>query len=255
MIDSMNDRFYAWYINATNPYRLLFGKRKGGFIWVKKSGRFWLVSHEGIRLYSPSAHCLGASVGVFEQRFEPVLKVERGDTVMDVGASIGDTSVIFARKCAPGKVIAVEPEPLNCECLELNLAGFPHKVIQRAAWGRKETLKFHINPSVMGHSIAGLPDDIGSIEVQADTIDSMAEGTHIDFLKIDVQGAELEALKGAKDLLKTGIKVVVETHYLEEEMRSTLPEVVCFLKDQGLNVKTTPQIKGCFAPDIVHAWR
>jgi FkbM family methyltransferase len=250
---NFKEQSYAWWINITNPYRLLFGNRKGGFVWIKRKGKFWLVSHDGITLYSPSAHFLGASVSVFEARFEPVLKVNPGDTVMDVGASVGDTSILFAMKCAPGKIIAVEPELRNMECLKLNLAKFNHRIIGKAAWNRKEKLKFNINPSVAGHSIAGREDDIRTEEVEADTIDNMVQGERIDFLKIDVQGAELQVLEGAVDVLARVKKVVVEAH--NTDYGNTSAEVIQFLKDRSFTVKTTPQVGPPSYAPIVHAWK
>jgi FkbM family methyltransferase len=251
---SANEWAYALWVNLTNPYRLLFGKRKGGFIWVTKKGNLWSIKSDGFELYSPTPRFSGVSLYVFERRFEAVLKVAPGDIVMDVGAAIGDTSVVFAKKVGPkGFTIAVEPEPKNIECLRLNMRKYPSEIITKAAWDKKEVIKFHINPTVCGHSIFGLSNDIGTIEVQADTIDNMAAGRRIDFLKIDVQGAELHALRGATDVLSRVPKVVVETHYNYGE--NTCPAVVEFLKSVGFQVRTTPQLPRSNAPDIVHAFR
>ena len=248
----MNDWLYASWINITNPYRMLYGEKKGGYLAISKKGKFWKVTHDDIPMFSPSPHCLGVRVKVFGERFEPVLKVEKGDAVMDVGASAGDTSILFAKKCAPGLLIAVEAEGLNAECLEYNLKDYNHEIINKAAWNKRDKLRFNINETVCGHSIAGAEGDTDCTEVEADTIDNMAAGRKIDFLKIDIQGAEIEGLEGAEEVLRKVKKVVVETHNVNG--KSTCPDVVEYLKRKGFEVKTTPQITGCPEPDIVHAW-
>jgi len=83
----------------------------------------WLIQKGGITLVSPTPKFLGFGLRDFEMRFERFFKIEPSETALDVGACIGDTTVPMPIKTGfTGKVIAVEPHPLNIKYLKLNLA-------------------------------------------------------------------------------------------------------------------------------------
>ena len=218
----------------------------------------WLVSHDGYTLRSPNAKHFGVYKKIFEERFESVFKIGKNDTVMDVGASIGETSVLFGEKSR--HVIAIEPEPNNVRCLQYNLSKFSHEIIQKAAWNKNEKLKLFINKYVTGHSLlsnSGEGCNTGFIEVEADTLDNIYKkvGKKINFLKIDVQGAEMACLEGAETLLSETEKIVIETHLIESG--STAPQVVKFLsnRDFKFEVKKHKYTADNTFFEIVHAWK
>ena len=126
---------------------------------------------------------------------------------------------------------------------------------------KKEKIKFFIDSHVTGHSLLNdyctTDSRIGSIDVEADTLDNIARhiGKKINFLKIDVQGAELSCLEGAEELLNTTEKIVIETHVLKTG--STAPAVIQFFKDRDFFYKS---IRHRYVPDntyfeIIHAWK
>ena len=83
--------------------------------------------------------------------------------------------------------------------------------------------------------------------MQADTLDNIVKDwNRIDFAKIDVQGAELEVLQGAEEMLMKTKKLVVETHY--HGARALYPKVATCLEAKGFTVHVT-------SDRIVHAWR
>lgn len=104
-------------------------------IRIKRFENDWVITHDGISIRSPSAKHYGVDKKIFKERFESVFTIEKDDIVMDVGASIGETSVCFAEKCR--HIIAIEPEPNNVRCLEFNLRNYSHTIIQKAAWNKK----------------------------------------------------------------------------------------------------------------------
>ncbi len=246
--DCSPDVVFATWIDVTNLYRWI-RPRAGGTVMILPNGSgAWKVRTSTATLLSPTAKFLGANLQHFDQTFERVLKIDAGDSAVDVGACLGDTTIPMLRKVGPkGRVIAVEPEPTNARFLRLNTAHYRNAfIVEKAAWDSKTDLLLHLHVSPAGHSLVdSFP--YGSALVRADTLDNiLAPFGKIDFLKLDVQGAELQALHGAEETLAKVPKVVVETHYFGAKM--TAPKVEAHLQDKGFTVARTPD-------RVVHAWR
>lgn len=249
MIQRTPDNLFAFFANLY--YTINFTKKE--IVEIQKYRNCWLVTRRarttdrGITLLSPTPKFLGMhTLEGFKDKFESFFKIEEGDTVLDVGACIGDTTVPMAVKTGEkGIVIAVEPEPNNIPFLKANTSKFNNVwIIEKAAWTRKENIRFYIHSTPTGHSIIDQFKDY--IEVQADTLDNIVKAwDRIDFAKIDVQGAELQVLESAEEMLRKTRKIVVETHYSGE--RALYPKVSNFLKTRGLTVRVTPD-------RVVHAW-
>ena len=132
--------------------------------------------------------------------------VRLNDIVLDVGAHVGVfTRVALDRGAA--KVIALEPEPVNAECFRRN---FKREIgegrvvlVEKAAWSKMGKLPFALGTSNSGTSSMVVEEPGATrIQVPADTIDHILEVLEIrkvHFVKMDIEGAEREALKGALD--------------------------------------------------------
>ncbi len=130
-----------------------------------------------------------------------------GTSVIDVGANVGFFTLKFARWVSEGgKVIAIEPEPLNYARLRRAIAsaGLDHVVetVQAAAAEKSGEVKLLVNPVHPGdHRISetGAP-------VVAVTIDDLLAARNwprVSLIKIDVQGAESRVLAGASKTLQS----------------------------------------------------
>lgn len=144
--------------------------------------------------------------------------LRKGDTFIDVGANVGAYAIPVAKVVGnKGRVIAVEPSPAK-EFLKRNieLNGLKNvKVIEKAAYKRNTSLNFYYRPTVTTRSSI-MPDwEIGEkyrMKVPATTLDSALRGIRkIKILKIDVEGAEVETLIGARETLKKTRYVIFET--------------------------------------------
>lgn len=116
-----------------------------------------------------------------------------------------------------GLVVAIEPEPANFEALKRNTEGLSNVItINKAIWDKKGKKRLYIaEKGIDEHSLISSVDKNWA-GVETDTIDNIikAQGLKgVDFLKMDVEGAEIEALKGANDTLrKTRIVVIAGYH-------------------------------------------
>jgi FkbM family methyltransferase len=233
-------------------YNWLYGARRETMVNKAETG--WSVQRDGVELFCPSPQwALGQTVGLrgFSDKFERYFKIEKGDVALDIGACIGDTTLPMAIKVGPeGKIIAVEPNPGNVKYLILNLARFSNvEIVEKGVWNEKGKVEFHLHNTPTGHSIIPDKERKGRMEIIVDTLDNMFGDRRIDFAKIDVQGAEVQALQGGDRFLRNVRNLIVETHCRTDEQRRTYPKVLEILKRYDIQVK--------FAMDngLVYAWR
>jgi FkbM family methyltransferase len=157
----------------------------------------YLIEKDDLLLLSPKANQIHPAD--FTARFEPFFKIEPTDTVVDVGACIGDTTINMAKRAKRGIIIGIEPHPENVMFLAMNLASYKNTIIiPKAAYGTKGQMQLKLHTAITGHSLEDAPGCThGDITVETDTLNNMLAPYKVDFLKIDVQGSELEVLKGA----------------------------------------------------------
>jgi FkbM family methyltransferase len=233
-------------------YRWLYQARRKTII--SKGEKGWLVQTDGVELLCPSPKwALQHKIGLtgFSAEFERYFKIEKGDVALDVGACIGDTTLPMAIKVGgEGKIIAVEPNPVNIEYLRLNLRHFSNvDIIEKGIWNQRSKLEFHLHKTQTGHSIISDKERRVSIEILVDTLDNLFSDRQIDFVKMDVQYAEVQALQGGDKFLKNVRKLVVATHSRTDEQRRTYPKVLEILGQYEFKLE--------FAMDngLVYAWR
>ena len=188
---------------------------------------------------------------------------EPGHRIIDVGAGIGDHVLVFSRRVGPaGKVIAIEAHPWTAECLRMTVEQnhlTNTRVIQEAAWDREGTLmmsdeRIHERNSVLASS--------RQIAIRARPLDSMlAEFAldRVDLVKMNIEGAELAALAGMKELLTRSRAIVISCHDFlatsPDDPRRTKSAVIEILRDTGFVVTTRPDAKYRFLLDFVYGRR
>jgi len=129
-----------------------------------------------------------------------------GDTVLDCGAFTGDNSVEFAEDVGmTGKVYAFEPCPRTFQCLKENILslGLNGIVVPvMAAVSRVSgQLRFEMGDNPLGSRLA----ETGDIVVESVSLDDFVvekEIKEVQFVKMDIEGAEMDALLGAKCTIK-----------------------------------------------------
>lgn len=122
-------------------------------------------------------------------------------TVVDAGAHVGVFTVLAAPRCA--HVVAFEPDPYNFRALRANAGELANaRLVDKALSERVGTTTFFVTPSTIGSSMieraGGEPHD-----VKTTTVDAELAGREIRslVLKLNIEGAELAALEGARETL------------------------------------------------------
>lgn len=161
--------------------------------------------------------------GKLPRSFEPV-------SILDAGAYVGDTSAYFLSRFHNAKVISLEPNEESFNLAEKNLSHYGNQVtlIKKALWHQVGTV--HFGGKETGASIK----DEG-LEVPTTTVGTILTEhnlSHIDILKMDIEGAEVSVLQSGKgNWLKRTKILLLETHGLKIE-----EQVLPLLAEQGFAV-------------------
>lgn len=163
--------------------------------------------------------------------YEKYCRLKPGMRVVDAGAHAGFFTTYAAEKVGPtGHVFAFEPEPDNFHLLCENVKDFDNvTVYNKALWFEKDTLLLNLSHSSAEHSLVNKQPGAPAVSVQAVRMDSVVE--RIDFVKIDVEGVELQVLQGATALFHEKSPLV--TMEIGEKERK---DVHKFLEDLGYTV-------------------
>lgn len=148
-------------------------------------------------------------------------EVKPGMIVVDIGANIGDLSLVMAEIVgSSGKVFAIEPDHRNYGILTKNIeingyAEFVHPC-QFGISNANRVSRFYLSDKSNLHSMIHTKHSKSEIEIELVTIDKFMEdkGTP-DFIKMDIEGHEVEALDGMYNTLKnanTPVKILMEVH-------------------------------------------
>lgn len=157
-------------------------------------------------------------------------KIKQDFVCLDVGANIGYTSLLMAKLAGDGgKIIAFEPLPENYNVLKKNVAlnTYQNIICENLALSNNiSTEKFIYRSenltaggSIVSEKPIGLANTYQEISVQTITLDRYVEKNNIDridFIKIDVEGAEGLVIEGMKKLLiEQNPIVLLEPHFVE----------------------------------------
>ena len=208
--------------------------RRGAYIRLPSGDRF--------RIHP---RFLGMNLGYYEpelvKKFCAIVK--EGMTVVDVGAHVGIYSLIASRKVGPeGRVIAVEASPANATLLRRHLA-INHctnvEVVEAAISDRNGEIEFNYrpNPTDPGAFANSIAYDISGKRaiVPMRQLDEVCCAISPGLVKVDIEGAELLAMRGASGLLRTHRPtVIVAVHPEPMKTLHTMPrQLIEFMRAFG----------------------
>ncbi|MCB0192838.1 MAG: FkbM family methyltransferase [Anaerolineae bacterium] len=182
---------------------------------------------------------------IFEQEIYAFSTKNLSPTIIDGGANIG-LSTIYLKKLFPtSKVYAFEPDPNVFKVLEANIRAFGYsnvELINKALWHTETIVQFMGEGADAGH--LSYKKDIGVEDKNNNMVQTtrLCNYLHqeIDFLKLDIEGAEVEVVLDCSDYLQNVRNIFVEYHSFEgQEQR--LDELLCILNKSGFRVQIHSQ--------------
>ena len=186
---------------------------------------------QGSKMYLDPGDSLDLSInGVYGELDTKIIRdnIKEGDIVIDVGANIGYYTLIFAQLVgASGKVFAFEPEPKNFEILKKNIEVNNYQNIiaeQKIVSDESGMVKLFIaEKGIVGHRLQQKTDSQKFIEVESIILDNYLKNLNlsekINFIKIDVEGAEVKVLEGSKIMIEKSDQLKIFTEFNREDIK------------------------------------
>lgn len=176
--------------------------------------------------------------------FSPEVRVESGDTVFDVGGNLGTSALLFSRLAGPdGRVVSFEPifHNLLRRNAEANGASDVRVVAAGVAESSGEA-EFALSDRGVDSRMSG-PRFAGGRKITAPliTLDGFVEREgldRVDFVKMDIEGAEESALLGATETLRRlRPRLSIASYHTDPEGRAQHPRLVRLLGRLGYEVR------------------
>jgi FkbM family methyltransferase len=183
--------------------------------------------------------------------------IPRGGAVVDGGAYTGLHTLVAARCVGPrGKVLSFEPNPVTYRALRRNVRenGFEDRVISLplgvSAWSGRRT--FYIGADDQGKSGLFVPERWRqATRTRTLSLDSSVAGRSIDVIKLDVDGGEVDALRGMKRTLELSprVRLFVECNPDSlENAGSTAGALLEELGELGFEVQVIDEARRALVP-------
>jgi|APSaa5957512535_1039671.scaffolds.fasta_scaffold00338_25 FkbM family methyltransferase len=169
--------------------------------------------------------------GVYGEYETELMKkyIKKGDIVIDVGANIGYFTLIYSQLVGKyGKVYAFEPEPKNFAILKKNVEINKYENIileEKAVSDTNEKIKLYVSDHMANHKIYQVDSSAKNfLEINAINLNDYLENLGIDkkinFIKIDVEGAEFHVFNGIKSLLSKNPNLKIFTEFMYGMIKS-----------------------------------
>lgn len=183
-----------------------------------------------------SASFLSAYKEIFLREIYAFKSSHEAPSILDLGANIGLSVLFFKHLYPQSEITAFEADPAIFEFLEKNIYGNGFndvKLLNKAIWYRNETIKFSVERADGGR-IAQNKDE-NHVQVQAIDLNEYLAEHHVDFLKMDIEGAEGPVLSACEKSLSKIRWIFVEYHSQVDE-KQYLDQIIRILSQQGFRI-------------------
>nr|WP_297705480.1 FkbM family methyltransferase [uncultured Butyrivibrio sp.] len=173
------------------------------YYYVLASRVYWKDMYEQLGTYYKFNHSnifiprTGAIIATCGEQYLDCTQcsLEDGDFIVDCGMCEGETIVEMAKKCNYSKIIGIEANEYAYNKAKMNLRDYQNvELYMCAAWNQNGRQRF---------SADGLSSKIenGDDYIETKKIDSILDGRRASFIKMDIEGAERNALEGARETI------------------------------------------------------
>jgi FkbM family methyltransferase len=263
----------VFYLNLRIIMRIALGKKRRDRLYRERGLDFADFLYKAVKFFRPKSKLLKFKVPKYNYKFYcrtnkddfVVMTIRedhiiehftprQGDVVVDIGAHIGRYTIISSKRVgAKGKVVAIEANPDNYEMLNSNiqLNQLTNIIpLNYAVYSKETKIKLYRPGEESGNTIYNTTMVLDRakvnekfVEVNADTLDNLLqengiEQQQINWIKIDVEGAEFEVLKGATTILSKSkdIALLIEVHNLSGGINLYRP-ILEFLKSFNFKIE------------------
>jgi FkbM family methyltransferase len=257
----------TWHVRRT----------KGADVAVFFDGERWVRAAAGGRLsvdgmrfdYHPD------TISNFEREYDAwvreaedywfyTYRPQPGGVIIDVGAGIGTDTLVFAKAVGnTGRVVAIEAHPETFARLQKNCAAHRFSnvtCVQAAVVDKPGTVHIETGEQHDANSIQLGESAPGTLPVPGVTLDSLCaanELDHIDFIKMNIEGAERLAIHGMRRVAGMARHICIAAHSFrtgrgEGDFFDTRGDVVTFLLDAGFQINTRDDDPRPWARDHIH---
>lgn len=232
-------------LKTTNKARQLIHVSYDNEDWVHRWRSGGIVSPRLIK--RPILEC-SMSIPLFTYAYRP----QAGDTILDIGAGIGTELQAFSEMVGPnGHVIAIEADPTAFRCLEklCRLLGLRNVTLVNSAVGDFEGVA-NLSQDGDGAITNKLTTDHqdGVVQVPMTTLDLLIAKLgleRIDFLKMNIEGAEVPALRAFVEQANIVKHWCISCHdFMGKPEDCTFAFVTQWLSDKGLAITRHPEVPG-----------
>ena len=215
-------RFFYWkteqYFAANRErYRNVYGMledERSRQVYLKKLEKTFLLRSMGDAV-SPAE----------EEYFDEKVALTDREVFIDCGGYDGDTSVSFIRHCK-GRyrdIVIFEPEPCKKEEIARNMGEYPYTLYQYGVWSGHAKLSF----SAFGTAASQISEHgTGGSVIETVSLDEMVYDRQPTYIKMDIEGAEQEALRGAAKTIQDHRPKLAVCIYHKPEDMFEIPEMI-----------------------------
>lgn len=149
---------------------------------------------------------------------EDVIQFSDGEVFVDGGCFDFGTSETLMNKCKVKKIYAFEPDEENYRKVEQKVAKVSEcdvTLIKKGLWDREDTLSFQAEATMCSCVVED--NSTGSVQIEVAALDEVIH-EKVTFIKMDIEGSELRALQGAKNLIQTyKPKLAISIYHKQED--------------------------------------
>lgn len=161
--------------------------------------------------------------------------IKKGDCVLDIGANQGYFSLFFAKLVGEnGRIISFEPDSENCKIIEKNIELNNYHNIelnQKAVSNQTGKINMYVGNYRTGNRIYESDKNRVVIKIESIKLDDFFKDfkNNINFIKIDVEGAEFSVIQGMDEFLKNNKEIIIMSEFFPSLIKKFGKEPIEYL--------------------------